>query len=279
MHKLIRSPKLLLTLLLALAASAALAAGALAEAGSSVNDETIQTAVPLQPGTPVSGIFQDGRYTNSPDGDHDYLRFTVAHAGQVLGFTVQNTTSNSACNKIDKIDQDSCPVYATLMDSTGQHQVGGSTSSAGTVATAADTESFSWKFATPGTYYVLMENDGNLANGYPAYKLTLSSTPTRVIDVSLAHVHRSSRAAIGYKLTGPANVLHMSVRTRSASPRLVMRRTLYNLSAGHHRIRFLLPRWVRRRLAHGHSIPVLIRAAASSSLGTRVTKVKRTLRP
>jgi hypothetical protein len=50
---------------------------------------------------------------------------------------VQNTTPN--CQ--DPYDA-GCPVYATLMDSTGQNQVGGSNSDAGTVATNGDTEAF-----------------------------------------------------------------------------------------------------------------------------------------
>lgn len=94
-------------------------------------DETASSAYgPLKGDVTYSGAF-------ASQDDVDYLTFTVSAAAETLEFTVQNTTPN--CQ--DPYDA-GCPVYATLMDSTGQNQVGGSNSDAGTVATNGDTEAF-----------------------------------------------------------------------------------------------------------------------------------------
>jgi hypothetical protein len=94
----------------------------------------------------------------------------VASAGESFHFTVSNTLQS--CNSPD---DDYCPLYATLMDQTNQ-QVGGDTSSAGTIATVDDTETIDWTFAQPGTYYVLMESNGNLPDGQPTYTVSFTVT-------------------------------------------------------------------------------------------------------
>lgn len=120
-----------------------------------------------------AGVWSARSYSGAfatPD-DVDYLAFDVASAGESLRFTVSNTLQS--CNSPDL---DSCPLYATLMDQTNQ-QVGGDTSSAGTVATVDDTETIDWTFAQPGTYYLLMESNGNLANGQPTYVVQFGPPP------------------------------------------------------------------------------------------------------
>ena len=134
-------------------------------------DETIAQAYgPLTPGVNYSGAF-------SNPNDVDYLAFAVASAGESLQFTVSNTLQS--CNSPD---DDYCPLYATLMDQTNQ-QVGGDSSSAGTVATFDDTETIDWTFAAPGTYYVLMESNGNLADGQPTYTVSFTVTSLSLIHI------------------------------------------------------------------------------------------------
>ena len=122
---------------------------------------------PVAPGQVVPGAF-------SGPADVDYLSFVVARAGETLQFTVRNTTA--ACQ--DPFDA-GCPVYLTLMDPTGLSQVGGATSDAGTIATYGDTETFTWAFDAPGTYYMLLESDGDLPGGSPTYgvAVTLPAAP------------------------------------------------------------------------------------------------------
>lgn len=127
--------------------------------------ETIQTAYSTQPDTTYGGAFYPDTATYH---DLDYLAFHVASAGETLEFVVQNTTQ--PCN--DRYDL-GCPVYATLMDGTNQ-QVGGDTSAAGTIATNGDTEIFDWTFGAPGTYYLLMESNGNDPAGTPIYLVRYS---------------------------------------------------------------------------------------------------------
>jgi hypothetical protein len=147
-----------------LAVSAASSATAGADISGAGPDETISQAYgPLRTGGTYSGAF-------ASQSDVDYLAFTVGAPQQTLMFTVRNTTQG--CR--DPYDA-GCPVYATVMDSTGQNQVGGSNSDAGTIATYGDTESFAWTFAQPGTYYVLMESDGDPPPGSPSYSVGLSA--------------------------------------------------------------------------------------------------------
>lgn len=157
-----RAMKPRLGLLVALAILAFPTAGAADIAGAGSDETASQAYGPLQVGVAYSGAFV------SPS-DDDYLSFVVSQAGETLQFTVQNTTRT--CQ--DPYDA-GCPVYATLMDTTGQNQVGGDNSDAGTIATVGDTETFAWTFAQPGTYYVLMESDGDLPAGSPSYSLKLT---------------------------------------------------------------------------------------------------------
>jgi hypothetical protein len=130
--------------------------------GAGADESSSQAYGPLQRGASYAGAF-------ASQSDVDYLSFTAA-AGDTLQFTVSNTTQ--VCQ--DPNDA-GCPVYATLMDSTGQAQLGGSASDAGTIATYGDTETFAWTFAQPGTYYLLLESDGDLQAGAPSYSVSVAA--------------------------------------------------------------------------------------------------------
>jgi hypothetical protein len=162
-----RAPARVTAALLAVAATAVFTSYAVADVAGAGPDETASQAFgPLH-----AGIVYDGAFANQDD--VDYLAFTVPAAGTTLNFSVQNTTQ--VCN--DPYDH-ACPVYLTLMDATGTNQVGGSASDAGTIATYGDTESFPWTFTDPGTYYILMESDGDLSPGNPAYAVGINVTLT-----------------------------------------------------------------------------------------------------
>lgn len=168
----------MLALLVALVAAATSASTAKADIVGAGPDETIQQAYPPL----AQSVNYNGAFTDSAD--VDYLAFRVATAGESLHFTVSNTLKS--CNSPD---QDSCPLYATLMDQTN-HQVGGDTSSAGTVATVNDTETIDWTFAEPGTYYLLMESNGNLPAGQPTYTVRIGPPPSTGPVVKSVNVPR-----------------------------------------------------------------------------------------
>jgi hypothetical protein len=135
---------------------------------------TIATAYPVQQSTWYSGAFQPDQY--NPDGsyryhDLDYLAFTVARAGETLEFTLQNT---STCSPPTTYEW--CPVYLSLLDQTN-NQVGGANSGAGTIATYGDTEAFDWTFSTPGTYYMVLEYNGDEPAGQPTYSVKFGPPP------------------------------------------------------------------------------------------------------
>lgn len=258
------------------AALAGLTSAALADVPSHGSDETPATAVPLYWNVPVSGAFQDSKHPGNSDGsgDEDYLAFTVAYPGEVLSFKLQNTTSK--CGSID-VNMDGCPVYDTLMDSTGQSQVGGSTSGAGDEATAGDTETFSWKFTSAGRYYVLLENDGGLPDGYPSYKFTLSAPKVHASALGLSHARHSSRARVRFDLASTASTVKLSVRTapRSGRSRAVMTRKLSGVLGGKHTASFGLPRWLRHELSHAGSVSVRFSVTTTSASGAHSTASRR----
>jgi hypothetical protein len=113
---------------------------------------------PTQPGATVDGTL----FTNQPLGPggtpQDYLKLTVANPGETIEFTDQNTTTGINPNTCDQF----CPVYLSLVDSSFTGLGAGS----GTIATYADTEIFDWTFPTPGTYYMVMESDGDVNLSY-----------------------------------------------------------------------------------------------------------------
>ncbi|HUZ30062.1 MAG TPA: hypothetical protein VMU90_12515 [Solirubrobacteraceae bacterium] len=147
--------------LLVVGAGGLMLSAANAEVVPGQTDESIQQSYPLTAGHTYTGAFDNTTYD-----DVDYLAFHVTQANQTLQFTVANTTQSCA----DPNDA-GCPVYATLMDANDQ-QLGGDTSDAGTIATDGDTEVIQWQFQAPGTYYLLMESNGDLAPGNPAYSVT-----------------------------------------------------------------------------------------------------------
>lgn len=261
---------LVLALIAAGLAAALLAVGAVADIVGGHSDETIATSYgPLQTSVTVHGAFVN-------QSDQDYLKVVVSHA-QTLDFTLQNTTPNSTCNKDDPYQQ-GCPVYATLMDSTGQNQVGGSSSSAGTIATADDTETFSYP-VTAGTYYVLMESNGDLPNGEPTYKFTMGPIlpAPKATDLHLLHAHRSKRATVGFDLSASAAKARVVVHTGSTltGGRQVMSRSLPALAAGSHSVSFRLPLWLRAKLAARHHLRLTLGVKTWSVSDRHATFVKQ----
>ena len=257
--------------------SAAVGVGLLADtAQADINgagpDETIQQAYgPLVEGVTYSGAFTDPN-------DVDYLAFNVTSAGQSLVFTVSNTLTS--CNSPD---DDSCPVYATLMDQSNQ-QVGGDNSSAGTIATVDDTETIDWTFAQPGTYYVLMESNGNLPPGQPTYTVSVAPAPSGsgsgsgkspvppVKSVAAARHQRGDWVVATVALAQPPVTMtaYLFARGRGGHLTHVASSTRRLVRAGTFRLALRLPAAYRRTLKLQHRLSVVLDIAIVTSTGRRL---------
>lgn len=272
--------KLRLALLVVLVAVAFPAAGVADISGAGSDETTAQAYGPLQDGIAYSGAFVS-------QSDVDYLSFIVAQAGETLQFTLQNTTQ--VCQDPDDAG---CPVYATLMDSTGQNQVGGDDSDAGTIATAGDTETFAWTFTQPGIYYVLMESDGDLPAGSPSYSLEVAGVPGSrsggpggsggsggsgagntgsppVSSLKVTPHQRGSAVAVTLDLGRFAPWVRVTVFLAHGRGRArpVVSRTFHHLHAGHHHLVLPLPPADRRMLARGRRLSLILRITVATASG------------
>jgi Bacterial pre-peptidase C-terminal domain len=260
-----RAGPLVRAVVVALAAIVAISAPAAdADIVGAGPDETIQQAYgPLAQSVNYTGAF-------SGPNDVDYLAFEVTSAGESLHFTVSNTMHS--CNSPD---DDSCPLYATLMDQTN-NQVGGDNSSAGTVATFNDTETIDWTFAQPGTYYVLMESNGNLPAGQPTYTVRTGPPPpsgpvVKSITVPRHEYGFSVRGAV--VLGQPAASLRTTLFTLAANGRRIFVATsaLHSVAAGTYRPSVRLPAFWRHRLVQRHSLPMLLEFTIVMASGSHLS--------
>jgi hypothetical protein len=242
-------------------------------------DETAANAAgPLTPGQPVSGAF-------TGPSDVDYLGVAVAQAGETLTFTIQNTTAQCA----DPNDA-GCPLYATLMDSSGQNQVGGSDSDAGTIATAGDTESFSWTFSAPGRYELLLESNGDLPAGSPSYTVTLGapaggggappgpggsgSDTGPVLSAIRIHSRDGRQVQLGLDVVHEVRGGLVSLFEARAS-RPFSRHRLGLLKAGWHTVRINLPGVIVRRIRHRRVLPLRAEITLQPVTGRAFTVVRK----
>jgi hypothetical protein len=237
-------------------------------------------------------VSYSGAFANP--GDVDYLAFRVAFAGETLGFLVANTTQS--CNSPD---DDSCPVYATLMDQTNQ-QVGGDSSSAGTVATAGDTEAFSWTFAQPGTYYLLMESNGNLADGQPTYSVGVAvpggtggpggpggtggsgGSGPAVKSITVRRRQRGNRVTAQVVLTQLVTSLSATLFALGPHGRQteIAKQTRHSAAPRTYRLAIALPAFYRRELDHRHRLSLVLETTVTTSSGRRLDYTRRvTLTP
>jgi hypothetical protein len=231
-------------------------------------DETIQQAYgPLAQSVNYSGAF------TGPN-DSDYLAFNVASPGESLHFTVSNTMQR--CNSPDK---DSCPLYATLMDQTN-HQVGGDNSSAGTIATVNDTETIDWTFAQAGTYYLLMESNGNLPAGQPTYTVRIGPPPPSgpVVKSITVRRHQHGFSVRSVVVLGqPAASLRMTVLALAANGRrtFVATSALHSVAAGTYRPSIRLPAFWRQRLVRRGSLSLLVKFTIVTPSGSHLFFTRR----
>lgn len=237
------------------------------------DESPAQAFGPLALGHTYSGAFASGD-------DVDYLSFRVAKP-ETLEVAVQNTTGG--CSDPNGAG---CPVYATLMDASGANQLGGDSSAAGTIATAGDTEIFSWSFPQAGTYYVLMESNGDLPAGSPSYAVTLGTAsgqggttqpPAPIVrGIHVAPRQRGTSVTAGIVLGQPVLRLRadlgLQLHGRSVT---IASRTLTGLRVGAHTVRLRLPAAYVRQLAQAHRLSLFVRITLRAATGRRLVYTRR----
>jgi hypothetical protein len=231
-----------------------------------------QTAYPTQPNTTYNGAFQPDTATYH---DLDYLAVTVANPGETLEFTLQNTTQSNG--------PESSPVYLSVLNQANTLVANG----AGTIATYADTEWFDWTFSTPGTYYLVMESNGDEPPGNPSYAVSYrivsggspsppnppssGSKPPHVPP--LAPLVRSLRVAwkqYGRTVTALLSLgQQASVRaklTRRGSRRSIVSLTRSSLGPGSPKLALRLPASYVKALTYGLSLKLTISVRGTSGI-------------
>jgi hypothetical protein len=251
--------------MLAFAGALPAAAGAEIEPGN-IPAETIQTAYPIQPGVTVDGTFKVDTATYH---DLDYLAVTVAAAGETLEFTLQNTTQGINPATCDEW----CPVYLSILNQSNTLVGDG----AGTVATYGDTEVLDWTFQTTGTYYLVMESDGDQPLSYAtSYEILSGSSggggdqgsPPSAPLVRSLHVsghQRGDAVRAKLRLGQPASV---RARLLNAHGKTVKVFKQSSLGAGTHSITLKLPAVYRRALARLHRIKLKLAFSVSGASAT-----------
>jgi hypothetical protein len=254
-----------LSILPALAAVLAGAAPASADIQpGNIRADSIQAAYATQPNTTYTGAFQPDTATYH---DLDYLALTVQNPGETVEFTLQNT---SLCTPPGNYEY--CPVYLSLLNQSNTLIADG----AGTIATYNDTEWFDWTFQTPGTYYMVMESNGDEPAGNPTYAVSYKvvsqgsqssgapggnpgSNPNpnhgqpakaplvRSLRVASKQHGRTVRALLRL---GRRGSVHATLRLRG-SPRSIVTLRRGSLGPGSHRLSLRMPASYQKALTYG----------------------------
>jgi hypothetical protein len=261
---------------LAIALTAAAPASGLIEPGNIAAPPS--NPYPTQPGVMVNG-------TLLPDSDPrcgghclDYLK-VVASAGETIEFTDQNTTSGINPNTCYKY----CPVYLSLVDSNFKDPGG---VSAGTFATYGDTEVFDWTFQAPGTYYMVMEGEGDATLNYAVSYKIVSGGPgggpgpkpgpsaplVRSLRV-LSH-QRGIDVEAAVTLGQWAKSLRVSLFATAATKAIVVLKRAPD-SPGRHKFELTLPFADQQMLKARHQLSLVVRITVHDASGASLTFKRR----
>jgi hypothetical protein len=264
----------LIAVILAALASAG-SAGALIEPGNIAAPTT--NPYPTQPGVMVNGtLFPD---TDPRCAGHclDYLKFTVVSAGETIEFTDQNTTTGLNPNSCYKY----CPVYLSVVDSNFKDPGGVST---GTFAIYGDTEVFDWTSQVPGTYYMVMEGEGDVTLDYAvSYKIVSGGGTTGPGGPNqggpTAPLVRTLR--VSPKQTGTKVNAYLTLGQWAQSVRVALRygkhlKTITSLKRsplgpGRHHFKFALPAAYQRKLTAQHKLYLIVRITVTGTSGATKT--------
>lgn len=231
---------------------------------------------PTQPGQVVGGTL----FTNQPLGPggtpQDYLKFTVTSPGETIEFSDQNTTTGlnpNTCNN----SLNGCPVYLSVVDQNFKDPG----APFGTYAIYGDTEVIDWTPPTPGTYYMVMESDGDVNVSYAAKYTILSGgggcqqncgpgSITIPPLIRTLHVSPKQRGAKVNAFVKPGQPLHAVQVVLLYGKHRIAAQTRGPLGTARYRFTLQLPAAYRHRLKH-HRLHLVVRITASGATGAKVT--------
>jgi hypothetical protein len=229
---------------------------------------------PTQPGVAVQGRL----FTNQPLGPggtpQDYLKFTVMSAGETIEFTDQNKTTGVNPATCDAW----CPVFLSLVNSSFKGLGAGS----GTIATYADTESFDWTFSAPGTYYMVMESDGDVNVSYAeSYRIVsgviggckhscVPTTPPVVRTLHVSPKQTGTRVNAYITLGQSARSVRMAL-LYGKHLRSIASLTRAPLRPGRHHLKLRLPARYQHKLNAQHRLQLVVRITVRANSGASKT--------
>jgi hypothetical protein len=309
MRRWFSAPLTLVALTCALAA-APVAIADLQIGGNTVTADTAATAYPSQPGVTYNGTLNTDTATYH---DLDYLALT-ANAGETIEFTFQNTTVGSNpsfpltcdnyCEEFLSLDKPN-PAYPPPPDALGLCD------GAGTRATYGDTEIFDWTFGAAGTYYMIIEDDGDLPLSYSvSYRIVSASGGTDSClpsgttgggtgTGSGCKHHCTTGSGHGSKTSPPPPLvrfvrvvptqrgttvkatLTLGQWAKSVRIQLLLRqRTIASirrapLGPGRHKFKLVLPGKYQRMLAARHKLSLVVRFTVHGKSGATKTITRR----
>jgi hypothetical protein len=300
---------LIAVLLIGALAAAPVAIADIQTGGGTVAADTAATAYPAQPGVTYNGTLNPDTSTYH---DLDYLAFT-ATAGETIQVTFQNTTVGSKpsfplscdnyCEEFLSLDKPN-PSYPPPPDALPL------CNGAGTRATYGDTEIFNWTFGTAGTYYMIIEDDGDLPLSYAAsYQVVsasggtdscLSGGTTGGTGSGCKHHCGTGGNGKGSTTTAPPPPLVRFVRVlpkqsgttvkasltlgqwaKSVRVQLLLRQKTIAavrrapLGPGGHKFKLALPGAERRMLAAQHKLSLVVRMTVHGKTGVTETFNRR----
>jgi hypothetical protein len=153
----------------------------------------------------------------------------------------------------------------------------------GTIATYGDTENFSWTFATPGTYYMVMESDGDVNLSYAASYTVVSggaggcqqncgpgsiTIPPLVRTLHVSPRQRGTKVNVYVKPGQPLRSARVSLLDRKHT---VAAQTRGPLGTARYRFTLHLTPKYRRMLAASHKLHLLVKIAARGKTGATLT--------
>jgi hypothetical protein len=213
----------------------------------------------------------------------------VANPGETIEFTDQNTTTGINPNTCSRY----CPLYLSLID---RNQVGLG-DGAGTYATYADTEFFDWTFSAPGTYYMVMESNGDEPLSYAvSYRIVsggpsctqncFGPTPTPTPPAPPPLV-RSVHVLANQTGTTAKSTVTLGQWARSVRVALLYGKRSKVIAAikrapldpGRHKYKLALPPRYQRMLNARHKLSLVVRITVTGRSGHRTFNRHVTMRP
>jgi hypothetical protein len=159
-----------------------------------------------------------------------------------------------------------CPVYLSLLNQSNTLIADG----AGTIATYGDTEVFRWTFQTAGTYYMVMESNGDMPAGDPTYAVSYRVTSGSQSSPLIRSLH-VARHQLGTSVTARVDLGQPAALIRallvSERGKTIAVDTRHALGVGRERLTLELPASYRRVLKDRHRLRLTVKLKVAGASG------------